>query len=145
MGIGRNFPGTVSIAEAIDPDQRGAGTVWSGWWQVKSQIPISAVFLVGEIAAGGTFDAVMQQATDGSGSGAKALKTAAQLPDTGDNQQITITADLTDLDQSGGFSWVRIGGTVAVANVDWAALLMQYWNTSPTGAELDASTVAESL
>jgi len=72
---------------------------------------------VGTIAAGGTVDIALTQATDAAGTGAKAIagKAITQLTQAGGDSGSTIAIELRteELDVDGGFSFV--GGAVTVA------------------------------
>lgn len=129
-GVGR-------ILDKIDADQRGAGTVATGWHKLSVAMPISAFVIVGEIASSATFDSKFQQAQDASGTGAKDLKAASQLGDTDDNTIKRFEVEHADLDLAGSFTHVRLSCTVAAANVDFAALLMQYYGVAAAPSDLD--------
>jgi hypothetical protein len=107
----------AALAATIDPVSLSASTTVSDW------IPLSqferATFLlnVGAIAAGGTLDGKLRQATDGAGSGAKDItgKAMTQLTDTDDNKQIAFEVRSDELDVAGGFTHVALSLTAAVA------------------------------
>ena len=72
---------------------------------------------IGTIAAGGTVDIALLQATDAAGTGAKAIagKNITQLTQAGGDDGSTVVIELRteELDVDGGFSFV--GGIVTVA------------------------------
>jgi len=145
MGMGTEWRETLSCLDRISADQRGAGTVTTGWHIVYGYGSITALVNVGEIASGGTFDCKIEQATDASGTGAKALLNATQLGDTDDDSDIIMTARYAGLDLGGGFGYVRLSCTVAGANVDYSAGFFRYWTQAPAMAELDAAAVVENI
>lgn len=99
-------------------------TVNGTWVSCKNFKRFTAKCQVGAIAASGTFTFRVQQAKDGSGTGAKALKTSAALTDTGDNQDIWLDFMAEDLDVDNGFDFVRIEAIAATAASVIAAELL---------------------
>lgn len=144
MGIGNNWQETGVRREMISPDQRGAGTVTTGWWPITANYSLIAEILVGEMAAGATLDAKLQQASDASGTGAKDLKIADQLTDTDDDVLIDLQATFQEVDTANAFSHVRISITTAVGNVDFAATLSEYWVARPLLRDLNEAFVTQS-
>ena len=63
----------VAVGGVIDPEAQGAATVTSDWLDMTNFQTGLAIVLVGEMAATSTVDAKIEQATDGSGTGAKDL------------------------------------------------------------------------
>lgn len=127
----------------IVPDQRGAGTVTSGWAQVTTRNCIGALLSTGEHVATATLDFKLEQAQDSSGTGAKDLKTATQLGDTDDNSQVALEATYSDLDTANGFTWVRASVTVASANCDYNVILFAVWSMQPPLIVLSGTQLLE--
>lgn len=109
----------VALLGTIDPVSQGAGTVVSDWGNIGLFKKARGKICVGVLGASATVDAKLRQATDSSGSGAKDItgKAITQLTKAGsdDGKQVIIDLDAAELDVAGGFSYVAISVTVAVA------------------------------
>jgi hypothetical protein len=109
----------VAVLDVIDPVSQAAGTVTTGWLSVGQFEHVLAMLQVGALGASATVDAKLQQAqkSDGTGSKDVAGKAITQLTKAGadDNKQVLIDLAAEDLDVEGGFSYVRLSVTVAVA------------------------------
>lgn len=106
----------ITLLTTVDPISSSTA-VSSAWVSVAEVARILAVIQTGLIAATGTLNAKLEQATSGAGAGAKDVtgKAITQLPDTGDNKQALINCRVEELDIAGGFSFVRLTITPAVA------------------------------
>jgi len=117
----------TALLDVQSPDDRGAGT-HNGAWVNMALYPraIMEVF-VGDMAAGATLDAGIQQATDAAGTGAKAIagKTITQLTQAGGDVGANVAIELQseELDVDGGFNFVRLYTTTAVGTVIHCAAL----------------------
>ena len=121
-----------ALAARLDPVSQGAATVATGWVAVKDYHRLLAVLMVGALGASATVDAKVQQASDGSGTGAKDLTTAksiTQLTQAGTdaNKQVLINVEPDDLDLDNGFTHVRLSVTVATAACLIAALILGFY------------------
>lgn len=109
----------ATLLAKLDPVSQGAATVTTGWVKVSDFHHLVATLAVGALGASATVDAKLQQATDGSGSGAKDVVGAAitQLTQAGtdSNKVVKINLDPNKLDVEGGFDYGRLSVTVAVA------------------------------
>ncbi len=108
----------LAILAAIDPASQSAGTVSTGWISVANHHGLLAVLQTGVLGTGATVNAKLQQATDGSGAGAKDIegKAITQIVKaSGDNKQVLINARPEELDTVNGFGFVRLSVTVGVA------------------------------
>ena len=109
----------ATIVAKLDPVSQGAATVTTGWVRASDWYRLLAVLSVGAMTATGTIDAKLQQATDGSGTGAKDVTGSAitQLTQaSGDsNKIVAINLDVSKLDIANDFDYVRLSITVAVA------------------------------
>lgn len=146
MGIGVNFPGTITVLEQLDPTDYGASTNTTGWWEVTNSASITAIVGLGVMTTSSTVDVKLEQASDSSGTGAKDLKTLTQLTEAGsdDSKAVHVTANYSDLDLTNSFSHVRLSVTVATAASLAYGLLLQYWTSRPQMSRLDGTFVAES-
>ena len=99
----------------------------SAW--VKMSVYHRAYFelLLGAMGVNSTVDAGLEQASDGTGTGAKAIsgKTITQLTQAGsdDNSAAAIELRTEELDVNGGFEWVRFYVTIGTADSSYAATL----------------------
>lgn len=103
-----------------------SGATNSSWVDVSNCSRFAAIIITGLIAAGGTMNAKLTQATSSGGAGAKDItgKAIAALADTADNQNFIIDVRADELDVNGGFKFVRIELTGAVAASLIAAILL---------------------
>lgn len=117
----------LNVLGVIAPSAQAAGALVSGWVLVDEVESFLAMIQTGVLGASATVDAKLQQATDGTGTGAKDItgKALAQIVKaTGDNKQAFINCRGDELDVAGGFSYVQLSVTVAVAASQTAALLL---------------------
>lgn len=107
---------TIALLTTVDPISSSTA-VSSAWVSLAEVARILAVVQTGLIAATGTLNAKLEQATSGAGAGAKDItgKAITALADTGDNKQILINCRTEELDVAGGFAFVRLTITPAVA------------------------------
>jgi hypothetical protein len=104
----------------FDPVSQGAGTVLTDWADMRKFSRALIILQVGTMAASATLDAVVKQATDGSGTGSKNLassKAITQLTQAGtdSNKQVLISVDVSEMDLTGKFYWLALSMTAAVA------------------------------
>lgn len=103
----------------LDPVSQAAATVTTDWVSLADFNAIMAMLMVGALGASATVDAKLQQATDGTGTGAKDVtgKAITQLTQAGtdSNKQVMINCRAEELDVDGGFTHVRLSVTVATA------------------------------
>jgi hypothetical protein len=119
----------ITVVGKIDPDAAGAGTVTSGWVRASDFHQFLAIVQAGDLGASATLDAKLQQATDGSGTGAKDVTGSAitQLTQAGtDSDKVVLIniADVGKLDVAGDFDFIRLSLTVGVAASEVAGLLL---------------------
>lgn len=111
------------LAAVIDPDILTVTTHDSGWVSLALSHNLLATILVGIIESGGTVDAKLQQATDGSGSGAKDIAGKSITQMLVSDKQSLINCRGEELDVDGGFTHVELSITIGTANVDGAGLV----------------------
>jgi len=102
----------------IAPVSQGVGSVVSGWVSVKNFHQVAAIINTGVLGTAATVDAKLQQATDGSGTGAKDVtgKAITQIVKaSGDNKQAIINLRPQELDTNGGFAFIQLSITVGAA------------------------------
>ena len=108
----------VALMGSVDPVSQGAGSVSTGWVNVKNFHSFLALIGTGVLGVAATLDAKIQQATDGTGTGVKDVtgKSITQIVKaTGDNKQAMINFRASDMDQANNFNFVRLTMTVGVA------------------------------
>lgn len=118
----------VTVLETIEPVSQAAGTATSAWLPATTHVSYLIGLMVGAMGTGATLDAKIQQATDGSGSGAKDVSGSAitQLTKTGsdDNKQVLINLRADRLDINNGFKYFRLSVTGATAASLLAAFIL---------------------
>ncbi|MEH3046500.1 hypothetical protein [Sphingomonas adhaesiva] len=137
----------AALAGFIAPAQVAAGTVTTGWVDMRKFFAALAVLNVGAIGAGGTIDAKVQQATDANGTGVKdvpGLAITQLLKAGGDNRQVAINVRPEDLDKT-GFRFVRLSVTVGVASTFLAATLLGFDPRYGVASANQSTTVAETV
>lgn len=137
----------VAVVGNVDPDANGAATYTTGWVSMRDWHAVLAVVQAGDLGASATIDAKLEQATDGSGTGAKDVtgKAITQLTKAGsdDNKQALINCRADELDGDGGFNYVRLSVTVGTAACDSGAVLLGVNPTHGPASDYDASSVDE--
>ncbi|HEY1723964.1 MAG TPA: hypothetical protein VGF89_00970 [Steroidobacteraceae bacterium] len=131
---------------SIDPISQAAGTAATGWVPVLNHDALLALIDVGVFGASATVDSKIQQAQDGSGTGAKDLtgKAITQLLAAGgNNRQAAINFRSSDLDTNNGFGWVKLSVTVGTAASLIQALLLGFYPTFETGEQFNQAGVAQ--
>lgn len=144
-----NMPADISaVVGAIDPDVTAAGTVTTGWVKASDFNSFLGVAFAGTLGSSATFDAKIEQASDGSGTGAKDLAGSdiTQLTQGGTDQsdnQALIQFRADDLDVDNGFTHVRLSITVGAATSDAAGVLLGFGPRYGPASDSDAASVAE--
>lgn len=108
----------VAIMGKIAPVSQAAGTVSTGWIDAGSVLWLAALIQTGVLGASATVDAIFQQATDNSGTGAKAVTGAAitqMVKATDDNRESILELRNDALDLANNFRFVRLTLTVGAA------------------------------
>lgn len=137
----------AAVVGVIDPDLNAAGAVSTGWVDASLFHSFLAVVMAGALGSSATLDAKLEQATDGSGTGAKDIagKAITQLTDGGSDsdKQALINLFSDELDINNGFTHVRLTMTVATASSDSAGLLLGLDPRNDVASANDAATVDE--
>ena len=132
----KRFHECWEFVDEIPPDSRTA-VVNSGWHDIEDAQEMIFFVTVGDIAASGTVNAKVQQASASAGTGAKDIsgKAMTELSATDDNKTILITVHTQELDE--GFPFLQLSITPADAAADVAGLILKGYNRYepvPTGA-----------
>ena len=139
----------IGVVGNIDPDAYAAGTVTTGWIAAKDFQSFVAIVQAGDLGASATLDALLQQASDGSGTGAKAItgKAITQLTQAGtdSNKQVLINLTQGDLDFNNGFRFVRLSVTLGTAGADFGAVVLGLNPRYGDATSGDAATVDEAV
>lgn len=102
--------------------------VTSGWVLMETNHRAVVIISIGDMVATATLDAALTQASDALGTGAKAIagKSITQLTQAGGdgNQVVMIELRAEELDVSGGFEYILLTITPAVAAVEFAAFIL---------------------
>jgi hypothetical protein len=118
----------VAVLGVIDPDANGAGALTSDYGDAAKFEQLMAVIMAGTLGTNATIDAKLVQATDASGTGVKDItgKAITQLTEAGtdSDKQAIIQVRADELDVAGGFRYVAIVMTTAVATSDSGAILL---------------------
>jgi hypothetical protein len=136
----------IGVLAAINPSSQAAGAATSGWISLANFQKLLAIVQTGTLGASATVDAKIQQATSAAGAGAKDITGAAItqiVKATGDNQQAEINLDAAQLDVEGGFGFVQLSVTVAVAASQTAALVLGFNPRFAPASDSNADSVAE--
>lgn len=137
----------AAIVGVIDPDLNTAGNVSTGWVDMSEWYALMAIVAVGSLGTGATLDAKLQQATNGSGAGAKDIagKAITQMTDAGgdSDKQAIINLFSDELDKNNGFTHARLTLTVATASSDSAGLLLGFDARYGAASDGNADTVDE--
>jgi len=133
-----------AVLSVVNP-QSASSAQSSAYVSVSKFQIIGALILEGDIAATGTFNAKLQQATDASGTGVKDItgKAITALTATDDNKQQWINLDPMELDLANAFTFVRITLTAATAATIQCAILFGFEPRFGPANDNDAATVSE--
>jgi hypothetical protein len=136
----------ATLIAVIDPDAYPAATYTTGWVAMGTDFDsIQAIVFAGTLGASATLDAKLEQATDGSGTGAKDItgKAITQLTQAGtdSDKQAIILCRSDELDVTNGFDFVRLSMTVGTATSDAGACVLGH--NARYAPATDATTVDE--
>ena len=137
----------AAVVAVIDPDANTAATYTTGWISMADFATIMAVIMAGDLGASATLDAKLEQASDGSGTGAKDITGAAitQMTQAGgdSNKQAILQCYAEDMDIGSDFTHVRLSMTVATATSDCSAVVMGMGARYGPASDHDAASVSE--
>jgi hypothetical protein len=136
----------VAVLGAISPSSQTAGALTSSWVSAANFNKLLAIIATGVLGASATVDAKFQQATDGTGTGAKDVSGAALtqiVKASGDNVQAEINLDPQQLDVANGFAYVQLSVTVGTAASLTAALLLGFTPRFAPASDANATSVKQ--
>lgn len=129
MGYTERFTEQYELGAVEYADSLAAGTHNGAWLSMRDFHRAVAILVVGDIQAAGTVDFAIQQATDTSGTSAKAItgKSITQLTQAGGDGDDICAIELRteELDVSGGFDCIRWQLTIANAAAEVAVLVLK--------------------
>lgn len=137
----------IAVVATIDPDAAAAGTFTSDWVNMKDFHQLMAIVMAGTIAASGTLDAKLMQATSATGASAKVVSTAnaqiTQLTTASNDKQQIMTLRADALDVAGGFQYVALRMTHATAGGDSAGLVLGINPRYQPADDVDLASVSQ--
>ncbi len=129
--------------DSIHPASRNADVATFGWLSMRDYHKAVAIIDIGAIAANGTVNFKLTQATDDAGTGAKDItgKAITALGDTDDNTVLVVELDSSELDVSNNYDYINgelsLGGHAAIL---CQAHLIRY---QPRFKDVDDSNLGE--
>lgn len=144
--ININLYEEVSLVGIIDPDVYTAAAYSTGWIAAKDMFSFMAIIMAGTLGTAATLAAKLEQATDGSGSGAKDITGKAittLVKATNDDDQAVINLKQSELDIENDFTHFRLTATVAVATSDFSAVVLGSAFRHGDGSDNDLASVVE--
>lgn len=137
----------AAVVGVIDPDANAAATYTSAWVDMSKYSELLAIVMAGDLGSSATLDAKLEQATDGSGTGAKDItgKEITQLTQAGtdSNKQALINLAADELDVANGFDFARLSMTVATATSDCGAVVLGFRPRYGQASDNDLASVDE--
>lgn len=127
------------LVGVIDPDAYSTGAQNTGWIDASEYKNFMALVAAGTLGTSATLDAKLEEATDGSGSGAQDVsgKAITQLVKaSNDDDQAVI--NLRNDELSDGFTHFRLTMTVGTASSDAAAVVLGFDARYEPGDDLDS-------
>lgn len=147
-GMQNVLPGEcVGVVATVDPDALGIATHDSDWVDMGEFDQIMAIAAIGTLGASATATVSVVQATDSSGTGAKAItgKAATALtqasPDDSD-KQIVINVRAEELDLDNGFTHAALRIVVGTAASDGGGVVLGF-GPRYFAQDYDLASVAE--
>lgn len=138
----------AAVVGTIDPDAYTAGTVVTDYANMGQFESLMFVIAVGTMAATSTLDAVVQQATDSGGTGAKNLTTSKAITQltaagTDSDKQVVINVRAEDLDLANDFDHCALSVTTATAAVDYGVVCLGFGARQLPASDNDLASVDE--
>lgn len=146
-----NVKGAEQLAflDFINPSSQAAGSATTGWINAGNFQKLLALIQVGAFGASATVDAKIQQATDSSGTGAKAIGSGRAITQAlaagGNNKAFTIDLDCQELDVANGFNYVQVTITVGTAATLTSGALLGLIARNFPASTFNAAAVAQQV
>ena len=136
-----------AVLATIDPDAYTAAAYTSDWCDIGKFKKLMAIVCAGTLGASATIDAVLQEATDSSGTGAANItgKAITQLTDAGTDSDKQAILEIDAAEMSAGFTHVAVKVTVATATSDMGAVVLGFEPRFGPASDNDLASVDEIL
>lgn len=135
----------VAVVANIDPDAYSAAAYTSGWVAVENFHQFLAIVQAGTLGSSATLNFKLQEATDGSGTGAQDItgKAITQLTQAGTDSDKQAVIELNSEDVTTGYTHVAMVMTVGTATSDAGAIMLALNPRYGPAYSNDATTVDE--
>ncbi len=114
----------LAILTQVAPGQQSTGNNDSTYVMANGFHNYAVIAAVGTMGSSATLDVSVLQATDSSGTGAKALVAATQIVEAGSDKPVILSFKPEDLDVNNGFEYVALRLAVATAASDCGGYLV---------------------
>ncbi len=120
------FSQQVAVVGIIDPDAYAASTVTTAWIAAKDFAQYMAIIMAGTLVTNAVLSAKLQEATDGSGTGAADIagKAITNLTEAGTDSDKQAIINLRRNELSQGCTHFRLSMTLATAGGDAGAIVL---------------------
>ena len=136
----------LALLATINPSLQAVGSLTTGWIPMGNVHSLLAIITTGTLGASATVDANLQQAQDGTGTGAKPLTGKAITTLTGaGGVQALINLQAQELDVNNGFGFVELTITVGVAASETAGILLGASTRYEPASAFNAASVSQIL
>lgn len=135
----------VAVVATVDPDAAAAAAFTSDYVNMEEFGSAMAIVMAGVLAASGTLDAAVLQATSSTGAGAKTItgKSITQIDTASNDKQYVINVRADELDVAGGFSFIALRITHGTAGGDSAGLVLGLDCRHAPADDYDLASVGE--
>lgn len=143
--MGQKITEALAVVACIDPDAYGTGAQTSDWIDMSKFERVAFIVQAGTLGSSATLDFKVQQATDGSGSGAEDMtgKVITQLTQAGtdSDKQAVVSVEASEL--SDGYRYIAGLMTVGVASSDAGVVAVAMNPNYGPVSDYDLASVAE--
>jgi hypothetical protein len=137
----------VAVVECTDPDAYTTGAVTGDIIDMSDFEQVMFVVMVGDLGSSATVDFQVYQGNTAALGSPKVITSAAitQLTDasTDSDKQAIVVVKQADLDEAGGFRWIRGTLTVGTATSDAGVIALGLYPTYGPASDYDLSSVDE--
>ena len=135
----------IALVATVDPDANATGAFTSDYVNMEEFGEALAIVMAGVLAASGTLDAAVLQATSSTGASVKAIrgKSITQLDTASNDKQQLINIQTDELDVAGGFSFIALRLTHTTAGGDAAGLILGTQCRHAPADDYDLASVSE--
>lgn len=137
----------IAVVDCIDPDANTTGAITGDIIDMMKFEQVMFVVMAGALGTSATLDFQVYQGDSAAMGNAKVISGAAitQLTEAGtdSDKQAIVVVKQADLDEAGGFRWIRGTLTVGAATSDSATLGLGYFPTYGPASDYDLTSVDE--